>query len=61
MQLSVRRPLTVFLNWLAELDEATIPVYKKLPPKPEPVREIVIVGFKDGHETYEVLEVQSPR
>ena len=61
MQLSIRRPLTVLLNWLTEPDEETLPVYKKNPPKPEPVREIVIVGFKDGQQTYEVLEVQSPR
>ena len=64
--LSMRRPISVFLSWILEIVDAQqeqepgIPLFLRHAPIPEPVREIVIVGYKNGRQTYEVVDLSPP-
>lgn len=63
--LTMRRPISVFLSWILDIvdvqdPEPGIPLFLRHAPIPEPVREIIIVGYKNGRQTYEVVDLSPP-
>jgi hypothetical protein len=59
---AMRRPISVFLSWILDIvdiqeKETQLPLFMRLAPLPEPVREIVIIGYKNGQQTYEVVDL----